>query len=130
MRNGKTDKRNGAAECRGRCREQTGDDEQQIAGEFNVYSQIGSITVTEQQGIEWFYQKYCDDKSDRYEKCEIGQLLAGDSAEISHTPNRIGVASDTPSVPPQNNMTKATPKLAPVSIPNIEGPASGLLNAV
>ena len=53
----------------------TGDDEQQIAGEFNVYSQIGSITVTEQQGIEWFYQKYCDDKSDRYEKCEIGQLL-------------------------------------------------------
>lgn len=54
MRNGKTDKRNGAAECRGRCREQTGDDEQQIAGEFNVYSQIGSITVTEQQGIEWF----------------------------------------------------------------------------
>ena len=27
MRNGKTDKRNGAAECRGRCREQTGDDE-------------------------------------------------------------------------------------------------------
>ena len=47
MRNGEPDKRNGAAECRGRCREQTGDDEQQIAGEFNVYSQIGSITVTE-----------------------------------------------------------------------------------
>ena len=91
MGNGETDKRNGAAECRGRCREQTGDDEQQIAGEFNVYSQIGRITVTEQQGIEWFYQKYSDDEAHRYEKCEIGQLLAGDSAEISHTPNRIGV---------------------------------------
>ena len=65
MRNGEPDKRNGAAECRGRCREQTGDDEQQIAGEFNVYSQIGSITVTEQQGIEWFYQKYSDDEAHR-----------------------------------------------------------------
>ena len=70
MRNGETDKRNGAAECCGRCREQTGDDEQQIAGVFNVYSQIGSITVTEQQGIERFYQKYCDDKSDRYESAK------------------------------------------------------------
>ena len=40
MRNGEPDKRNGAAECRGRCREQTGDDEQQIAGEFNVYKAL------------------------------------------------------------------------------------------
>ena len=46
MRNGEPDKRNGAAECRGRCREQTGDDEQQIAGEFNVYSQIGSKALS------------------------------------------------------------------------------------
>ena len=37
------------------------------------------------------YQKYSDDEAHRYEKCEIGQLLAGDSAEISHAPNRIGV---------------------------------------
>lgn len=86
MRNGETDKRNGAAECCGRCREQTGDNEQQIAGEFNVYSQIGSITVTEQQGIERFYQKYSDDEPHRYEKCEIGQLLAGDSAKTFPCP--------------------------------------------
>ena len=50
-------------------------------------------------------------------------------AMTAENPVRV-VASDTPNVPPQNNMTKATPKLAPVSIPNIEGPASGLLNAV
>ena len=38
----------------------------------------------------------------------------------------------TPAVilPPPSNITKATPRLAPVLIPNIEGPASGLLKTV
>ena len=38
----------------------------------------------------------------------------------------------TPAVilPPPSNITKATPRLAPVLIPNIEGPASGLRNTV
>lgn len=32
--------------------------------------------------------------------------------------------------PPPNNMIKATPRLAPVEMPRIEGSASGLLNTV
>ena len=38
----------------------------------------------------------------------------------------------TPAVilPPPSNITKATPRLAPVLIPNIEGPASGSLKKV
>ena len=35
-----------------------------------------------------------------------------------------------PNEPPKNNITKATPKLAPELIPKIDGPANGLLNAV
>ena len=33
-------------------------------------------------------------------------------------------------LPPKASMTKATPKLAPASIPNIEGPASGFFSTV
>ena len=36
----------------------------------------------------------------------------------------------SPRLPPQKSMTSATPRLAPVSMPRIEGPASGLLKAV
>ena len=35
-----------------------------------------------------------------------------------------------PITPPKQSITKATPKLAPVSMPKIEGPANGLLNEV
>ena len=33
-------------------------------------------------------------------------------------------------VPPNNNMTKATPSPAPPEIPKIDGPANGFLKAV
>ena len=36
----------------------------------------------------------------------------------------------SPRLPPKRSMTSATPRLAPVSMPSIEGPASGLLKAV
>lgn len=35
-----------------------------------------------------------------------------------------------PTVPPSISITNATPRLAPVSIPRIDGPANGLLNTV
>ena len=33
-------------------------------------------------------------------------------------------------LPPRSNITSATPRLAPLLIPKIDGPASGFLNAV
>ena len=50
-------------------------------------------------------------------------------------PMIIDMKLETPAIwvditPPPSNITMATPRLAPESIPNMEGPANGLLNEV
>ena len=42
----------------------------------------------------------------------------------------VSVAAPAVRVPPPISITRATPRLAPLDMPNIEGPASGLRNAV
>lgn len=45
-------------------------------------------------------------------------------------PEKESPAEKFPTVPPNNNITKATPKLAPESMPKIEGPAKGFAKRV
>ena len=58
----------------------------------------------------------------------IAILPTKDPINIAIYPPHEYPAADTD--PPRNNITKATPKLDPEVIPNMEGPANGFLNAV
>lgn len=44
-------------------------------------------------------------------------------ANTEKKPDRLNVPADM--LPPKNNITKATPKLAPELMPKIDGPANG-----
>ena len=48
--------------------------------------------------------------------------------QTAKNPDRSSIPMLT--LPPNNNMTTATPSAAPLVIPNTEGPANGLRNAV
>ena len=49
-------------------------------------------------------------------------------ANTEKKPDRLNVPADM--LPPKNNITNATPKLAPELMPKIDGPANGFLKAV
>ena len=68
-------------------------------------------------------------------KVERNKMTDSTNAAPMKAPNKIAKKPDRENVavamlPPPANITKATPKLAPELMPNIEGPANGLLNAV
>lgn len=52
------------------------------------------------------------------------------NAAISTARNPVTETAPAVMLPPNRSITKATPRLAPLLIPNIDGPARGLQNAV
>ena len=56
--------------------------------------------------------------------------IAPTKAAVSTAIKPVIVNEEVEMLPPQSNITSATPTEAPLLMPNIDGPARGFLNAV
>ena len=68
MRDGKADKRDRAAESGGRSRQQTGTEQNPDTGPFDLYPEVGSVHLSQKQGIQRLDQQNSQEQAGNGEK--------------------------------------------------------------